>query len=132
MARIRSIKPDFWTSENLATCPKETRLTFIGIWGYVDDNGVGIFNEMLLVASIYPLDDPIESLADIRRDVATLVDRGLIQTYQQRGKRYIAVTNWSEHQKPSHPRAPRYPRPEDSGCEALPPALLSASGGVRE
>jgi hypothetical protein len=119
MARIRSIKPEFWTSETVARCSKSARLTFIGIWGYVDDNGVGVYNEMLITAALYPLDDPATALIETREDVAELARQGLVQLYQARGKRYIAVSNWSEHQKPSHPRAPRFPRPGDEGCEPL-------------
>ena len=38
--RIRSIKPEFWTSDDVAQHDWNTRLLFIGLWSYVDDNGV--------------------------------------------------------------------------------------------
>ena len=39
--RIRSIKPDFWRSDDLDRLDWHTRLVYIGLWSYVDDNGVG-------------------------------------------------------------------------------------------
>ncbi len=53
--RIRTIKPEFWTSEDVASMDWETRLVFLGLWSYVDDNGVGRDNEKLIVADLFPL-----------------------------------------------------------------------------
>ena len=39
--RIRSIKPEFWTSDDITALAVDDRLLFIGLWSYVDDNGVG-------------------------------------------------------------------------------------------
>src|SRR3546814_14876688 len=70
MARIRTIKPEFWTSETIAALPIRTRLTFIGLWTYVDDNGVGFGNETLIVAELFPLeDDPPDTLAHVSREI---------------------------------------------------------------
>lgn len=118
MARIRSIKPDFFTSETIAALPLSARLTFIGLWGYVDDNGVGLDNEMLINAAIWPLEeDPLETLARTREDLATLSRMGLVTRYRDSRKGYLFVSSWDEHQKVDHPRKPRFPRPEDPGCE---------------
>jgi hypothetical protein len=112
MARIRSIKPDFFTSETVASLPLSARLTFIGLWTYVDDNGVGLDNELLINAAIWPLEeDPLETLARTREDLATLSREGLVERYRDSRKRYLHVTSWGEHQKVDHPRKPRYPLP---------------------
>ena len=39
MARIRTIKPEFWTDEKVVTLPFEARLLFIGMWNFCDDEG---------------------------------------------------------------------------------------------
>jgi len=112
MARIRSIKPEFFTSETLARVPLSARLTFIGLWTYVDDNGVGLDNERLIDAALYPLDeDPLESLRRVSEDLRQLSAVGVITRYVIAGRRYLHVTNWEEHQKVSHPGKPRYPLP---------------------
>lgn len=39
MAKIRSIKPDFFTSEDVSALPLRARLTWIGLWTHCDDHG---------------------------------------------------------------------------------------------
>ena len=122
MARIRSIKPEFFTSETIASLPLSARLTFVGLWTYVDDNGVGLDNEMLINASVWPLEeDSLETLARTREDLATLSRKDLVKRYRDSRKGYLFVTSWDEHQKVDHPRRPRYPRPEDVVSEPASP-----------
>lgn len=114
MARIRSIKPEFWKSEAIAAHTFRARLTFIGLWTYVDDNGVGIDNPKLIAAELFALeDDPREALANVREDLARLHEAGRIVRYTVDGKSYLAVVNWREHQKIDKPGKPRYPEPDD-------------------
>lgn len=112
MARIRSIKPDFFTSERIAKLPISARLTFIGLWTHVDDNGVCPDNERLIAAAVWPLEeDPLESLRRLREDLRSLQESLLIVRYEANGKRLLFIRSWDEHQKVSHPGKPRYPRP---------------------
>jgi hypothetical protein len=121
VARIRSIKPDFFTSETIAELPLSARLTFIGLWTYVDDNGVGQYNEMLINAAVWPLEEnALETLARTREDIDELADADLVVLYRDDRKRYVFIASWDEHQKVDHPRKPRYPRPGADGCEKLP------------
>jgi len=133
MARIRSIKPEFFTSERIATLPLSARLTFIGLWLYVDDNGVGLDNERLILAAIWPLEeDVIGTLQRTREDLVRLSRDSLIVRYRDDVKRYIAVRSWEEHQRVQHPGKPRYPRPGAAGvtCEnSHPPESLPKSSG---
>lgn len=140
MARIRSIKPEFFTSETLAQVSLSARLTFIGLWTYVDDNGVGIDNERLIGAALYPLDDdPAESLRRVSEDLRQLSIAGVITRYEIGGRRYLFVTSWYEHQKVSHPGKPRYPlppadlpKPPTSGNTHPPEDFANTSGGSPE
>lgn len=114
MARIRSIKPEFFTSLTIADLKElSARLTFIGLWTYVDDNGVGLADPRLIRAAIWPLEESPDILQRTREDLQSLHAARLVTLYEASGKALIAVSSWSEHQKVSHPRKPRYPRPED-------------------
>lgn len=122
MARIRSIKPEFWKSEAIACHDFFTRLVFIGLWSYVDDNGVGIDNYRLIAAELFPLEDDFASVArDLRESLARLADAGRIRRYTVGGKAYVAIVNWSEHQKIDRPNKPRYPEPDDPRSTPTPP-----------
>jgi hypothetical protein len=128
VARIRSIKPEFFTSEAIAALPLSARLTFIGLWTYVDDNGVGLDNELLITAAIWPLErDNLETLSRTREDLASLSRDGLVSRYRDSRKSYVYVTSWDEHQKVDHPRKPRYPRPGEV-TDTIP--LASQNGHV--
>ena len=137
MPRIRSIKPEFFTSETLARVPKSARLTFIGLWTYVDDNGVGIDNERLIAAALYPLDeDPAESLRSVSEDLRRLSEVGVLTRFLMHDRRYLFITSWDEHQKISHPGKPRYARPDAPGAVVLtcetsnPPESLPKDSGM--
>lgn len=110
--RIRSIKPEFWSSEDIAALDWDTRLLFIGLWSYVDDNGVGRDNEKLITADLFPLeDDPRETLARVSRGLQELSRRSLLTRYTVEGRDFIHITTWSRHQRIDKPNKDRYPLP---------------------
>ncbi|MFF5778122.1 hypothetical protein ACFY7Y_14375 [Streptomyces virginiae] len=114
MARIRSIKPEFFTSLTIADLKElSARLTFIGLWTYVDDNGVGPADARLIRAAIWPLEESPDVLQRTREDLRSLHAARLITLYEVSGKPLVAVNSWYEHQKVSHPKKNRYPRPEE-------------------
>ena len=124
--RIRSIKPEFWTSEDIAELDWPTRLLFIGLWSYVDDNGVGRDNEKLIKADLFPLEeDPRETLATVSRGLQALCDGGQIARYEVAGKHYLYINAWESHQRIDRPNKPRYPLPT---CEnAVPRETLAGT-----
>jgi hypothetical protein len=89
-----------------------TRLTFIGLWTYVDDNGVGLDNERLILAAVWPLEEDLAAVVmRTREDLQSLSGARLVTRYRDGRHRLIHITSWDEHQRVSHPRKPRYPTP---------------------
>lgn len=113
MARIRSIKPEFFTSLTIADLPLSARLTFIGLWTYVDDNGVGPADPRLIRAAVWPLEETPDILQRTREDLQRLQEARLITLYEASGRPLVAVNSWTEHQKVSHPRKPRFLTPDE-------------------
>ncbi|HET6916620.1 MAG TPA: hypothetical protein VFH56_11075 [Acidimicrobiales bacterium] len=112
--RIRSIKPEFWRSEDIAVLDWETRLLFVGLWSYVDDNGVGIDRKADIAADLFAQDledDAPETFARVSRGLQTLSEAGLITRYSVAGKRFLHITSWDKHQRIDKPNKPRYPLP---------------------
>lgn len=109
MARIRSIKPQFWTSEQIADCSPNARLLFIGLWNFCDDYGVHPASPARLKMEVFP-SDPF-SKADIREMVDELLQVDLLKEYDVGGQRYWLVTGWASHQKPDT-RTGLYPMPD--------------------
>lgn len=109
MARIRSIKPEFWTSEQVVECSTTARLLFIGMWNFCDDQGVHPASLKTLKMEIFPGDDIATS--DLDGFVRQLIKVGLLSQFRAQGRDYWAVTGW-HHQKIEKPNR-RHPSPKD-------------------
>lgn len=121
--RIRSIKPEFWRSKDIRQLDWEERLLFIGLWSYVDDNGVGRDDEAEVIGDVFAGDmftDPRETVARVSRGLQKLSEAGRIARYEVEGRDFLYIVNWEKHQRIDKPNKPRYP---------LPSASLQASGG---
>ena len=116
--RIRSIRPEFWTSEDVAALTWDQRLIFIGLWSYVDDNGVGRDVEKLILADLFPLeDDQVGALMQIHGALSEYSSRGLITRYTVDNRPYLHVTTFSTHQVINRPSRGRYPLPTCGNAE---------------
>lgn len=118
MARIRSVKPGYFTSLDTAGALSiPCRLHFAGLWTYADDEGRGIDDPRLIKAAVWPLDDEIGS-DEIEDFQAELEVAGRIIRYidERNGRRYFEVTGWKDHQKPNRPQDSAYPAPGSDHC----------------
>lgn len=95
MARIRSIKPQFFVNEEVASLPYEWRLLFIGLWTQADRDGRLEDRPQRLKAALFPYDD-----LDVNDGLSSLVNVGLITRYEGNGQRLIAIPKWAKHQQP--------------------------------
>jgi hypothetical protein len=118
MAKIRMIKTEVRTSEKVASWPLEVRYFWILLWGYVDDHGKGKDNPLLIKADCFPLDENITS-ETVDQWLCVLAESGVIVRYEVAGTRYLAVKNWSEHQKPQHPGKDLFPNYFDANATVL-------------
>lgn len=115
MARIRSIKPEFFTSDQLVECSTNARLLFVGLWVFADDCGRHALNAKKLKMEVFPGDNFTES--DINDMICQLWSVDLITVYVCcEGELCIAVTGW-HHQKIDRPQPPKFPDPLE--CETI-------------
>ena len=115
--RIRTIKPEFWRSEDIAALSIEDRLLFIGLWSYVEDNGVGRDEPQLIQCDLYPLDTFTEASLRTHGGLTRLSQQGLITRYEgPDGRRYLQINSWDKHQKINRPSKPRFPQYNAENC----------------
>lgn len=115
MARIRTVKPEFWSSEQVMELSPLARLTFIGMWNFCDDAGVHPASAKTLKAEIFPSDDlTADRVAEL---VAEMIQHGLVEAFEHGGKTYWAVTGWTKHQRIDKPTF-RHPRPDTTPPKA--------------
>jgi len=110
MARIRTIKPEFFTDEKIADLSPTARYLFIGMWCFCDDQGIHPASPKQIKMEIFPADDL--SIEQIISFLNELLDLRLLDEYESMGKRYWLVTGW-KHQKIEKPNK-KYPFPEPS------------------
>lgn len=105
MARIRTIKPEFWTSEQVVECSPTARLLFIGLWNFCDDGGVHPASVKRIKMEVFPADQMDDE--EVKTLLRELIDAGLLLHYEAEDKEYYQVTGW-KHQKIDKPNF-RYP-----------------------
>lgn len=127
MARIRTIKPEFWTSEQIVECSPNARLMFIGLMNFADDNGVHPDKAMRIKMQVFPGDDlSSDCIEDL---LCQLDDAGLIRRYSVAGEKYLLIKGFTKHQKIDQPSY-KYPLPDGSVPEN-PARRRNDSSGVR-
>ena len=97
MARIRTIKPEFWEDEKMATLPLACRMMYIGMWNYADDYGIIMANPMYIKSRLFPYDNEIGK-EEIVSFLKQLEDLKRIVSCEQGGNHYYLILHFSEHQ----------------------------------
>jgi hypothetical protein len=97
MARIRTIKPEFFAHYDLYEAEKETglplRLAFAGLWTQCDREGRFKWRPQQLKIGCLPYDD-----VDFSRVLHALGTRGFIGKYDQNNDSFGVVFSFKEHQ----------------------------------
>lgn len=93
MARIRTIKPEFFTDDDVAELEPLERLLFIGLWTQADRSGRLDDKPRALKARLFPYDN-----VDVDVMLTRLADRGFVRRYVVRGERYMDIPTFTEHQ----------------------------------
>ncbi|WP_373650583.1 hypothetical protein [Schlesneria sp. DSM 10557] len=129
MARIRTIKPEFFTSEQIVECSTSARLLFVGLWCFCDDGGVHPASIKRLKMEVFPGD----AIADeeIQGMVDELKRNGLIIEFEAENERYWHVTGWDRHQKIDRPTK-KYPRPDGQNSSSTRRVIVEHSTTPRD
>ena len=129
MPRIRTIKPEFWTSEQIVECSTNARLLFIGLWTFADDSGIHPASTKRLKMEIFPGDPFTDEEVDAL--VGELIANDLVRRYSVDGKDFWIVTGWADHQRIDRPN-PKYPRPLDDHSTNVRRAVVGRSPPERK
>ena len=93
MARIRTIKPEFFTSSDIVSLTPLARLFYVSLWCESDREGRLSWNLSTFKLRYFPGDDcSISELAD------EVVSAGLVIPYEVDGKPYAEIPTFSDHQ----------------------------------
>lgn len=96
MARIRTIKPDFFKDEKLTELSHQKRLFFQGLWLLADREGRLEERPKFIKAEIFPYEE-----FSIDSALEELCESGFLIRYDVEGKKYIQIKNFLKHQRPN-------------------------------
>lgn len=107
MPRIRTIKPEAFTSESLAEVRITAERTFFGLLTQADDRGRHRDNAAVIAGALWPL-RPEHTAVHVEEDLRQLAGAGLVCRYTGcDGKRYLHFPTWDDHQKINKPSESR-------------------------
>ena len=124
MARMRTLKPEFWDSPSTAQADLAVRLTFLAMWNWADDSGHGTANLKELEAFAFPNDEVTElprrssgnsahsagtwrNFSEILGEVAEAYG---VVFYRVNGRPYYSIPSFRKHQSKDFREKSRYPK----------------------
>jgi len=97
LGRIRTVKPELFTSEGLYDLEVETglpiRIAFVGMFCQADREGRFKWRPRALKSQILPYDD-----IDFPRVLDALLERGYLDSYEINGEKYGVIPKFLQHQ----------------------------------
>lgn len=112
MARIRTIKPEYWSDEAVGSVSIPARLMFPATWNFADDEGLINWSPTYLKASIFPYDQEV-SVEDVAGWMKELEDADFVYVYATtRSRNRVAfIINFRDHQRIDKPQCAKLPVP---------------------
>lgn len=117
MARIRTIKPDFWQHPKVTRVSRDARLFFLGLLNEADDEGRLRYSGKRLAGVIFPADDDVTG-ADIDAWTGELERVGLVRRYSVEDAPLLLVCGFTEHQTINRPSISKLPSPLTASSRA--------------
>lgn len=114
MARIRTIKPTFWGSPEVAGMTRDARLLVLGLISHADDDGRFLASVAAASGSVFPNDDIPP--ARVRTWLAEVERSGMIHLYAANSVVYGCFPSWHKHQVINRYTPSTLPEP-DVQCE---------------
>lgn len=118
MARIRSVKPEFWNDRRLARLSRDARLLYIALWNLSDEHGRLHGDARYIKGHALPYDDDLD-LDAVDELIDELEEHGRVQRYEHDGDPYLYLPNLAKHQRlEADKQASRLPEPPSSDLDA--------------
>jgi len=133
LARIRSVKPEFWDDRKLAKrTSRDARLLYIALWNLADEHARLNGDPQWIKGQAFSYDDDLDATA-----VAKLIEElaapvvGAVVPYEVDGDPYLFLPKLGKHQRlePEKVRS-RLPDPPGPGAPDPPPDMPSPESGT--
>jgi len=96
MARIRTIKPEFWQNEEIASLSEHARLLAIALLNFCDDEGFFLANPSLVRANCFPFQEDSRNVPGSLQELSRI---GYVEVRDCSGKAIGRVVKFLSHQR---------------------------------
>ena len=120
MARIRSIKPSFWSDDLVSELSRDARLLLVALFSMADDEGRFVASPQAIAGYAYPYDDlPVTKIRSWLREIESKARAAAqrnggevsVLLYEVNGRQYGVLRKYRRHQRISHPQPSPLPPP---------------------
>jgi hypothetical protein len=130
MARMRSVKPEYWADEELSDLPRDARLMYVGLWNLADEHGRLRGDPRYVKGQLFPYDDDL-SPATVDLLLNALSVAGKVVRYRVAGKQYLHLPKLAKHQRLEPEKVPsRLPGPDEADPEPNPDPPASRANKI--
>lgn len=126
MARIRTIKPEFFYSEQVTSVSMAARMFFVGLWTLADREGRLQWAPKKIRAQLFPYagdpSHPHDHAIQVFALAEELTAANLLHIYEVDRETFAWIPGFTKHQRP-HPKEPRSalpPCPPDHDAQSIP------------
>lgn len=123
MARMRSLKPEFWLDRKLArSLTRDQRMLYLGLWNQADEHARAQADPRLIQGQVFPYEDDLTP-GDIDVMLKALEVAGVVQLYEVDGDPYLYLPKLGKHQRLEPTKVDsRHPSPPCATAEDQPDA----------
>jgi hypothetical protein len=101
MARIRTIKPEFWQNEQIAGLREHARLLAIALLNHADDAGCFLASHQLVRAACFPFEEDSKNVLGSIQELSSI---GYIEVRNCDGKQIGRICKFLDHQRIDKPQ----------------------------
>ena len=131
MARIRTVKPEFWQHPKVTRVSRDARLLFLGLLNEADDAGKLRYSPKRLAGVLFGDDEDVTPHT-LDAWAEELEKADLVLRYEVDGASLLAVLGFTEHQNINRPSPSRLPDPSVNPPTILTEDSVSVHGSLTE
>jgi hypothetical protein len=128
VARIRSVKPEYWTDQDLAEqVSRDARLLYIGLWNLSDEHSRLRGDPRYIKGQVFPYDDDLTP-DEIEEMLDALALAGKVVRFRTASGTYLFLPKLAKNQRLEPEKVPtKLPHPDDVGAVVLTPRASIAA-----
>jgi hypothetical protein len=108
MARIRTVKPEFWDDEKMSKQSLQANLIFIALWNFADDAGIVRKSPVWIKSKIFPHREELR-VNEVKGWIKELENARMLIPFEHKEEGYYWIRTFHKHQRIDKPQESKIP-----------------------